>query len=190
MEKIFEVKNKDWLKTVHRIITNQIQCTAWGIQDSKVVLVSTARVVDEQLCYDMGYQVYEAFNNGGVIVTNPGDFEILYTGPFNNNWLEQFCKHFTEWLCSRGLNAEWVKNDILVDGYKVCGTCTTRYGNIDYIGIHVGINTNLDDIKKICTKPMEKTPKGLGEYGVKSEEVRDMFIAFAEKYYEAEQSNK
>ena len=44
-----------------------------------------------------------------------------------------------------------------------------------------GINTKLEDIKKICTKPMVKVPKGLSEYGITTEEVKEWFLDFCKK---------
>jgi lipoate-protein ligase A len=82
------------------------------------------------------------------------------------------------WLKSKGLNASFVSNDIVVDGYKVCGMCITRYGSIDYTAGFIGINTKLEDIKAICRKPMTKVPKGLSEYGIATEEIEQMFIDF------------
>lgn len=178
---IIELKNKDWLREVHKIIVNQKHCIAWGIQDTGVVLVPKVGVVDEQLCYNMGYMVYESFNIGGVILTNAGDFEIAHFGAFDNGWVNRCADSLADWLKEKGLNAEHKDNDVLVDNYKVCGTCVTRYGNIDYTGIHVGINTKLEDVKKICTKPMVKVPKGLSEFGIATEEVKDWFLSFCEK---------
>lgn len=56
----------------------------------------------------------------------------------------------------------------------------TRYGRIDYTAGFIGINTNLEHIKAICRKPMQKVPKGLSEYGITTEEVEEMFLNFCE----------
>ena len=93
----------------------------------------------------------------------------------------RFADYFVDWLKSKGLNAEYVSNDIVVDGYKVCGMAITRYGRIDYTAGFIGINTNLDNIKAICKKPMVKVPKGLSEYGITTEEAEQMFLDFCEK---------
>lgn len=179
---IIELTNSQWLREIHKIIMSQKHCIAWGIQDTSVVLIPHRGAVDEQLCYDMGYMVYEAFNlSGGVILTNEGDFEIGHFGKIDNKWVNQFGESLAEWLKSKGLNAEYKDNDVLVDNYKVCGTCVTRYGSIDYTGGHIGINTKLEDIKKICTKPMNKVPKGLSEFGITTEEVKEWFLDFCKK---------
>lgn len=43
------------------------------------------------------------------------------------------------------------------------------------------MNVDLEDIKKICKKPMKKVPKGLSEYGITTEEVEQMFLEFCKE---------
>lgn len=179
--KIYKLTNAEWMERVTFYIRSGTHCIAYGIQDSPVVLTHRKNQVDEDVCRLLGYTVYEAFNNGGTILTSPGDFEIGHWGGHDNGWCAKFSEHFVNWLRSKGLNAEYADNDILVDGCKVCGTCVTRYGRIDYTGIHVGIHTNLDHIRAICKKPMKKVPKGLSDYGITTEEVERWFLDFCEK---------
>ncbi len=179
---IIELTNNQWLREIHKIIVNQKHCIVFGIQETGVVVVPRAGKVDEQLCYDMGYMVYEAFNlAAGVILTNAGDFEIGHFGAPENGWYKRCTESLVNWLSQKGLNVTTDNNDILVDGYKVASTCVTRYGDIDYTGGHIGINTKLEDIKKICTKPMVKVPKGLSEFGITTEEVKEWFLDFCKK---------
>ena len=180
--KMVEATTQNWLKTAHDIIVNQRICNAYVIPDTGIVIVAKAGVVDEQLCYDMGYKVYEAFNIGmGTIVANAGDVEIGHFGKPEDGWRDRYVTALIEWLQSKGLNVTNEGNDILVDGYKVASTCVTRYNEIEYTGGHIGINTKLEDIKKICTKPMVKVPKGLSEYGITTEKVKDWFLDFCGK---------
>lgn len=175
---VYKLTNSEWMEKVTYYIRAGIHCIAYGIQDSQVVLTHRKIQVDEEVCAELGYTVYEAFNNGGTILTLPGDFEIGHWYVHDNGWCQRFAEYFVNWLKAKGLNAEYTDNDILVDNCKVCGTCVTRYGRIDYTGIHIGINTNLDHIKAICKKPMKKVPKGLSEYGITTEEVEQMFLEF------------
>lgn len=180
---IIEINSDNMLKMMHDAIINQKYRTFWGIHHNGIILVPNAGVVDEQLCHDMGYKVYETFDPaGGSIVANAGDINVCNFGYRHNNFLQEFGNNFTKWLQSKGLNAEFIKNDILIDDYKICGTCITNYNDIDYTAIHIGINTNLEDIKKICRKPMKKIPKGLSEFGITTEEVKNWIIDFTEKY--------
>lgn len=148
------------------------------VVDSPVTLVHRKSQVDEDTCKALGYDIYEGLYNGGTLVANEGDLVFAHFYDIENGWRDRFAKCFTAWLKGKGLNAEYVGNDVLVDGHKVCGTCITRYGRIDYTTIFISVNTNLDHIKAICKKPMVKVPKGLSEYGITSEEVEQMFLDF------------
>ena len=146
--------------------------------ENPIAIVHRKTQVDEALCHELGYFVYESFNNGGTILGNNGDIMFSHVAEPKNGWIFRFAECFIEWLKSKGLNAEFVDNDILVDGCKVCGICITRYGRIDFSSGFIGINTNLDHIKQICKKPMVKVPKGLSDYGITTEEVEQMFLEF------------
>lgn len=178
---IIKLTNAEWLKRVEYYIASGTHCIAYGIQDSHVVLTHRKTQVDEDLCAEMGYTVYEAFNNGGTILTEPGDVEVGHWYAPDNGWRDRFVAYFVNWLKAKGLNAIYEDNDVLVDGFKVCGTCITRYGRIDYTGAHIGVNTNLDHIKAICKKPIKKVPRGLSHYGITTEEVERMFLDFCEQ---------
>lgn len=102
-------------------------------------------------------------------------------GEIENGWMTRFVEYFIDWLKSKGIAAIYESNDVLVDGYKVCGLCVTQYGRIDYTAGFIGLNVNLDHIKAICRKPMKKIPKGLSEYGITTVEVERMFLDFCEQ---------
>ena len=148
--------------------------------ENPIVFVHKERQVDKETCESIGYEVCEAYYNGGTIIGNKGDMAFAHFGEIGNGWYDRFIAYFLEWLKAKGLNADYEDNDILVDGYKVCGMCVTRYGRIDYTAGFIGINTNLDHIKQICRKPMKKVPKGLSEYGITTEEIEKMFLEFCE----------
>lgn len=178
---VYKLTNSEWMERVTYYIRSGAHCIAYGIQDSPVALTHRRTQVDEAVCTELGYAVYESFNNGGTILTEAGDFEIGHWYVPENGWCQRFAEYFVDWLKAKGLNAVYTDNDVLIDDCKVCGTCVTRYGRIDYTGIHIGINTNLDHIKAICRKPMKKVPKGLSEYGITTEEVEQMFLEFCKK---------
>ena len=178
---IIKLTQGDWIPSVTKYIQWGEHKVGYVIFESPTAAVHRKTQVDENICNNLGYEVVESFNNCGTIVANPGDFGIGHMGETNNGWYSRFIAYFLNWLKAKGLNAEFVDNDILVDGYKVCGICVNRYGRIDYTGGLIGINTNLDHIKQICRKPMKKVPKGLSEYGITTEEVEQMFLEFCER---------
>ena len=158
-----KVTQKEWLPEATSYIKGGLHRIAYVVVDTPVAIVHRKSQVDEETCAALGYEIIESYNNAGTIVSNSGDVLIGHFYQTENGWHDRFIAYFINWLRNKGLNAEYVSNDILVDGYKVCGMCITRYGRIDYTGGIISMNVNLDHIKAICKKPMVKVPKGLSE---------------------------
>lgn len=178
--KATKVTQKEWLGEATKYIQCGLHRIAYVVVDSPVAIVHRKTQVDEDTCKALGYDIVESYNNAGTIVSNEGDVLIGHFAEPDNKWYDRFIAYFLEWLKAKGLNAEFVSNDIVVDGYKVCGMCITRYGRIDYTGGIISVNVNLDHIKAICKKPMKKVPKGLADYGITTAEVEQMFLDFCE----------
>jgi hypothetical protein len=175
---VLKVNQKEWINEATKYIQCGLHRIAYVVVESPVVIVHRKSQVDEEVCNALGYEIVESYNNAGTIVSNEGDILIGHFYSIDNGWYDKFISHFLDWLKAKGLNAEFVSNDILVDGYKVCGMCVTRYGRIDYTCGIISMNVNLEHIKQICKKPMKKVPKGLFDYGITSEEVEQMFLEF------------
>lgn len=178
---VLKVSQKEWLGEATSYIQGGLHRIAYVVVERPVAIVHRKTQVDEAVCNDLGYEIVESYNNAGTIVSNAGDVLIGHFYAPDNGWYDRFIAYFIEWLKAKGLNAEYLDNDILVDGYKVCGLAITRYGRIDYTGGIISVNVKLDDIKAICRKPMNKVPKGLSEYGITTEEVEEMFLDFCKE---------
>ena len=178
---IIKPTQNEWMPEVVRHIQGGIHKIGYVVIERPVAIVHRAYQVDEEICKELGYEIVESYNNGGTILANAGDIIFSHLEAPKNGWLDRFAAYFLDWLKAKGLNAVYEKNDILVDGYKVCGLCITRYGRIDFSSAYIGIHTNLDHIKAICRKPMVKVPKGLSEWGITTEEVEQMFLEFCEQ---------
>lgn len=176
-----KVTQAEWLGEATKYIQAGLHRIAYVEVERPVAIVHRKTQVDADMCAALGYEVVESYNNAGTIVSNEGDILVGHFYRPNNGWHDRFVTYFLEWLKGKGLNAEYVSNDILVDGFKVCGMCITRYGRIDYTGGIISVNTNLDHIKAICKKPMVKVPRGLSEWGITTEEVEQMFIEFCKQ---------
>lgn len=175
---IMKVTEEEGYKQIKDSIIGGIHQTLYMTTTIKQVTVSDESHVDIKLCDKLGYKVLKAYHGGGVLVINPGDFAVQHFDKIDNDWLAQLIPHVLDWLKARGLNAEFVGNDILVDGYKVVAFNHVIHDNIDHSGMFVSISPNLEDIKAICRKPMEKVPKGLSEYGITAEDAEAMFLDF------------
>ena len=178
---VLKVTQTDWIGEATSYIQGGLHRIAYVVVDHPVCIVHLKSQVDEEVCKELGYEIVESYNNAGTIVSNAGDVLIGHFAQPDNGWYDRFIAYFIEWLKAKGLNAEYVSNDILVDGYKVCGMCVTRYGRIDYTGGIISMNVQMEHIQQICRKPMKKVPKGLSEYGITTEEVEEMFLDFCKK---------
>jgi lipoate-protein ligase A len=175
---IIKPTQAEWMPEVVRHIQGGIHKIGYVVIESPVAIVHRKTQVDETICRELGYEVVESFNNGGTILASPGDIIFSHLEAPDNGWIYRFADYFIQWLKSKGLDAAYEDNDILVDGFKVCGLCITRYGRIDFSSAILSVSVNLDHIKAICRKPMKKVPKGLREYGITTQEVETMFLAF------------
>lgn len=176
-----KVTQTEWLGEATKYIQGGLHRTAYLVVDTPLVGVYRKTQTDEEICNALCYEIVETYNNASTVVHEKGDILFGHFGEIDNDWYNRFIAYFVEWLKAKGLNADFVSNDIVVDGYKVCGMAITRYGRIDYTAGFIGVNTNLENIKAICKKPMVKVPKGLSEYGITTEEVEQMFLDFCKE---------
>lgn len=177
----YKINQNELLNEISTNIKGGLHKTSHLIVEKPVVFVQGEKQIDKKTCDAMGYEVYEAQYCGGTIVGNKGDFVVIHFYRPENGFADRFTAYLVNWLKSKGLNATNERNDVLVDGYKVCGMAVTRYGRIDYTACFIGVNTNLDHIRAICKKPMVKVPRGLSEFGITTEEVETMFLDFCKK---------
>ena len=171
-------KCQDAVETIMDFITKQKYGVAYCKHDVKSILVSDESAINTEVCAELGYNLMGTKHTGGAVVVADGDVSVIHFGEIGNDWMHRFANYLIERYKERGLDATFDGNDVLIDGYKISGLSATPYGHIQYSTIHIGINTNLDHIKAICRKPMNKVPKGLSEYGITTEEVEEMFLAF------------
>jgi lipoate-protein ligase A len=93
---------------------------------------------------------------------------------------DRYLSELTACLVSLGLAAEKSgRNDILIDGtYKVASSSTRQFGKVLFSAFHISHEVNLNIIKSLCTKPMKKIPRGLGDYGITESEIIELFYRF------------
>lgn len=178
---IVKVASKDATATIQDFIVNQKHGFAYCVHDEKSIFINQPDTINDDACEEYGYTVLDTQHTGGAVVVNEGDVSVVHFGEVENVVMQDFALYLIERYKERGLSATYEDNDVLIDGYKISGLSATVYGRIKYSTIHIGINTNLDHIKAICRKPMNKVPKGLSEYSITSEEVEAMFLAFCEQ---------
>ena len=185
---VYEIPTEILLKGGNHLLKNQYECFAYTVASHRFICAPERIDLDEQLCYDLGYRIYELLYHGGAIVVEEGDICFAYFGRSGNTFKEDILNYVVNWLKEKGINATIDKNDVLVDGCKCLGIGHNKHGVVDFYTGYIGVNPNLENIKKICNKPMAKTPRGLGEYGIDTEQVREMFLAFCKEYDEKQKS--
>lgn len=177
--KILKVKQNELLETIRHSIKFSVELTGYVLIEKPTAFVYREKQVDKKTCDRIGYEIYEAQYNGGTIIGNEGDLAFMHFTKNSDNYQKRFVESLTSYLTKKGLNTFYDGNDVLVDGYKVCGICTTPYGDITYTAAFIGLNTKLEHIKLICKKPMIKIPKGLNDYNITTEDITQWFINFS-----------
>ena len=66
--------------------------------ETPVAFVHKERQVDKDICTAMGYEVYEAYYNGGTILGNKGDIAFAHFHKPENGWMMRFVAFFLDWL--------------------------------------------------------------------------------------------
>lgn len=129
---------------------------------------------DFDYCAKHGIECVNIGRRGGTFVVNKGDIGVGIVEPALNNTKGYLIQdEFVKFLERKNLPVSVNGNDILIDGYKVYGWASNYYKEYDaiFISCHFTMSVDLDLIKNICTKPMNKIPKGLSDYGITREEI-------------------
>lgn len=108
---------------------------------------------------------YDIFHNGGCFIASPGDICFAIKAVHNLVQIKtMLMQQLIAYLAAKGINAQMVDNDIIVDGkYKVCGVAWHK----DLLFCSISINNvNIDLIHSICREPysMNKIPMGLKQF--------------------------
>lgn len=171
---IKEINNKNYLSVFNDTLLNKKERILLGVADDFVVLKGN-NCINESYCKQNNLDVYKSQHMGGCIVVGRGDveFNIFRHNGWNDG--EYYSKKILEFLKTKIDNIDIKDNDFLVDNiYKVASYSSVNAGGeFIYTGFHFSVNVNLQHIKNICTKPMNKIPKGLSEYDITSQQIID-----------------
>lgn len=163
----------------------------WMFNSNKsCVYLKEHGVIDRDYCEKNDIPIFEFKRHGGTIVTSKGDVGIFISIPSSfADSLGELPKLVVKYLYDKGIDCAYNENDILVEGcYKVAGASAfiNETRGLVQFAMHISINVDLEHIKNICTKPMNKIPKGLSEYGVTTEEIKGLIIDFYNQYKKKE----
>lgn len=120
---------------------------------------------------------HDKLRGGGCIASVKGNVFVdakVKPGEDGKALADNFSVALCNFLKSKGLDSvRQDNNDVLVDDYKVASGAETSYNSWQYMGYQISINQDIELIKHACNKPMVKVPKGLGEYGITTEDIVD-----------------
>lgn len=178
---IIQLTAQNIIEGFHDVISNRKQCFVYGIPDDNYVFQGTTHMCDCEYCEENNVKILPIPNEGGVIVLSKGDVEI---GIFKDNgWdtCDKFMQELCEKLKDKVPNITVDGNDLIIDGkYKCVGSSSRNLGDAInpyiYTAAHISLNVDMELINHICLKEMKKIPKGLGEYGLTTEDITDMVI--------------
>lgn len=143
------------------------------VTEKPCVFTGRSHALNQKACDLRGLEVGRGEYLGGSIVCMPGDLSLCRISWGRNDWAERVVKLFLAWLKGKVTNIETDGNDVLAAGKKVISwaRATTKAGWCQSV-VHFSVGPmDLDLVKAICTKPMNKIPGSLGEYGIRAEDV-------------------
>ncbi len=124
---------------------------------------------------EQGGAVYEGAYYGGTCVVFQGDINLCRLTHNADSWGKHILNQVKKYLRSKGLQTMPSGNDLLVyengNAYKVASYAEGYNGDMFEAVVHISIGMDLDLIRDICTKPMNKIPKGLQDYNINADEI-------------------
>ena len=147
-----------------------------------VIYSMTGRHFNRVYCLANNIPIIPLGHTGGTIVLNNGDIGFGLIWDKRNDWLKGLRTFIAEKLGNRGINATVNKNDILINGKKVCGTATMTKGGMHISCLFFAVQNSLELVKNICFKKMVKEPTSLSEYGVISDEINRLVVDFTSQW--------
>lgn len=174
--KIIEATLDNVSEIVPEVISGGEECAVYCIADKHCAVIGSKGGADLDAINRLGVHFVQIRHEGGTIVLSPGDVDIgIFThGYKGNEYRDEIVNQLSKLIRKHNGNVEVTGNDVLVDGKKVCGFGSRLFGETLYTAIHISVGMDLELIRKICVKPMLKTPGGLRAYGIKTEDVLDI----------------
>lgn len=107
------------------------------------------------------YIVLDAKHQGGTLVLFPKD--ITFTWISNESKINDIVREIYQYLLSKGLPLSVDNNDIMLKDKKLFGVMSYKLDDIYYEGLFISFNTDVNIIKQVCIKQMNKVPTKMPE---------------------------
>ena len=170
-----EVLVKNIEKELTNLITTKTEDCIYCIHEKPRIFKSKQGEINYKYCEEHNFDICNSFNMGGIIVANTGDINMAVLKKegwsVGNDTLNALMKKLKDKIP----NLSFSNNDLLVDGkYKIISYASINANDrLIYTCFHISFNPDVEAIKNICVKPMNKVPKGLAEFGITREEIID-----------------
>ena len=123
---------------------------------------NTRAEINGDFVQEKNIRVVRRLSGGGAVYHDLGNLNFTFitdAKPGQKVDLRKFCQPVADALCSLGVDAVVDgRNDILVDGEKVCGSTTYNKNGIFLFISYYSFNDKSELIKIICRKLSAKTP--------------------------------
>jgi len=130
---------------------------------------------DLEWCKEHNIPAYFIGREDGCCVNAAGNINILDVRHQPSTW---YCtvlmNSLVQFLKTKGLNAVLEGNDMMLDGYKVASITAINLAPTyewQYTGMQISVNQDLYVMEHACKNPTKKTPKGLSEWGITTEDI-------------------
>lgn len=169
----------DYLKELPNLISNKNETVF--VTSKGISVLKGADNLNEEYCNNNNLNIYKTHQFGGTIINFENDLCVGDYQPAHNDFGMRIMEGIKDYLASKDIHSIINENDVLIEGkYKVASYMSTFINGCLYTAIHISIDMNLEIIKNICTKPMKKIPKGLSEYGITQNEMKNLILKLKE----------
>lgn len=174
-----EVLVKDIEKELTNLIATKTEDCIYCIHEQPLVFKSKQGEINQDYCNEHGINICQSFNMGGIIVANAGDVDMAILKEEGWDVGEKVLAAVKEAFKDRIPNLSIDSNDLLSEGkYKIMSYASINANNkLIYTCFHISFNPDIEAIKNICVKPMNKIPKGFNAFDITREEI----LVFLEK---------
>lgn len=114
------------------------------------------------------YKTFEFGQSGGTLVFAPGNIGIGMLQKDDGETAQQLMQGLLNFLIVYGITAQWLGNDIVVEGqYKVISHAQLPLSNgYMFTTIQINLYTTKELVEEVCVKPILKIPRPLSDYGI------------------------
>lgn len=176
---IIKFNKQDFTDYIQEALKNKATIAVYCIYDKTYVLAGNSLEPKWDIIKQYQLDFIDIPIMGGTIIVSPGDIHygvICPTNMITNDFLQQGIQNLLNLIKKHNLECKTQDNDILVDGYKVASCSSRMVNGVCIGGFHISSTVNLPLIKEICTKEMQKVPKGLSEFGITTEEIEQEVV--------------